>query len=572
MSFLRARVKTASALPVWRIVMSLRAPLFYSIPEQTARVARAAFPNGNPYMRTSDHLGPIYSNPLFAHLFPNDGQPAQDPARLALVLIMAFAEGLSDRQAADAVRSRIDWKYALALPLDDPGFDASVLCEFRSRLLDGQAERLLFDTLLERLREHKLVKPAGRQRTDSTHVLSASTVLNRLECVGETLRHALNSLATLAPDWLRSWVPSAWFDRYGRRFEEYRLPSGKADRYALAEEIGADGRHLLLAIDAENAPAWLREVEAVQILRRVWLQQYYASAPEAAMQWRRAEDLPSASLLISSPYDPDARYSKKRETEWTGYKVHLTETCDDEMPNLITDVTTTPATTSDSAVTAVIQENLLARDVGPSEHIVDAGYVTADHLLTSQREREIELLGPAAPDRSWQARREDGLEAAQFVIDWERRQAVCPQGETSVQWWGQRDRHGNPTIRIMFGKAACGECVVRERCVQSATAGRVLVVRTREHYEVLQAARERQATEGFKEEYARRAGIEGTISQGVHLGDLRRSRYRGEGKTRLMHLLLGAAMNLTRVGAWLAEVPRSGTRVSAFAALGGARP
>jgi transposase len=550
--------------------MSLRAPLFSCIPDETARVARAAFPKGNPYMRMYDELGPIYSNPLFAHLFPNNGQPSEDPARLALVLIMAFAEGLSDRQAADGVRSRIDWKFALALPLDDPGFDASVLSEFRTRLLIGQSERLLFDTLLDLLREHNLVKPGGRQRTDSTHVLAASTVLNRLECVGETLRHALDTLATVAPEWLRSWVPSVWFDRYGRRFEEYRLPPGKPERYALAEDIGSDGRQLLLAVDAADAPEWVRQVEAVQILRQVWVQQFYAAAAPTRLQWRTAEDLPPAPLLISTPYDPDARYGKKRDTEWTGYKVHLTETCDDDTPNVITDVLTTPATTSDFEVTSTIQTNLVARKLAPSEHIVDAGYVTADHLLTSQRDRQIELLGPAAPDRSWQARSEDGFGAAQFVIDWEQQRVTCPQGEASVLWLERQDRHGNNAIQVRFAKAICAKCPVRARCVKSETEPRILQVRDRDHYEALQAARVRQETEVFKTEYARRAGIEGTISQGVHLGDLRRSRYIGEAKTRLMHLLLAAAMNFIRVAAWLADVPRSRSRQSAFAALGGA--
>jgi transposase len=288
------------------------------------------------------------------------------------------------------------------------------------------------------------------------------------------------------------------------------------------------------------------------------------------MQWRTAEDLPPVPLLISSPYDPDARYGKKRDTEWTGYKVHLTETCDDATPNVITDVTTTPAPTSDFDVISTIQDNLVGRDLAPGEHIVDAGYVTADHLLTSQRDRHIDLLGPAAPDRSWQARSEDGLAAAQFVIDWNRQHATCPQGESSVQWLARQDRHGNTAIQIRFAKATCASCPVRARCVQSATEPRVLLVRDREHYEVLQAARQRQETELFKTEYARRAGIEGTISQGVHLGDLRRSRYIGEAKTRLMHLLLAAAMNFMRVAAWLADVPRSRTRQSAFAALDGA--
>ena len=204
--------------------MSLNAPLFYVIPEETIRVAQAAFPKGNVYMQMRDALGPIYTNQAFAHLFPPDGQPAEDPARLALVLVMQFAEGLTDRQAADAVRGRIDWKYALALPLADPGFDASVLSEFRSRLIAGGAEELLLTTLLDLLRERGLVKAGGKQRSDSTHVVAAIRTLNRLTLVGATLRQALNALAAEVPMWLRAQITPAWFDRYSRRMEEYRLP------------------------------------------------------------------------------------------------------------------------------------------------------------------------------------------------------------------------------------------------------------------------------------------------------------------------------------------------------------
>ncbi len=167
-----------------------------SIPEETARIAHAAFPKGTPVMRMRDTFDPLYTDLQFADLYPREGQPAEAPAHLALVTIMQFAEGLSDRQAADAVRARLDWKYALALDLTDPGFDASVLSEFRARLIAGGAEMALFETLLTRLRAHGLVKPRGRQRTDSTHVLAVVHVLNHLECIGEALRHALNMLAT----------------------------------------------------------------------------------------------------------------------------------------------------------------------------------------------------------------------------------------------------------------------------------------------------------------------------------------------------------------------------------------
>ena len=547
--------------------MSLRAPLFYLIPEQTAQVARAAFPKGNPYMRMRDALGPIYINPAFTQLFPNDGQPAEAPAHLALVTIMQFAEALSDEQTATAVRGRIDWKYALALELTDCGFDASVLCEFRKRLIVGNAELLLFDTMLTLFREEGLIKAKGRQRTDSTHILAAIHVLNRLECVGETLRHALNVLATANPGWLQSWVPTLWFDRYSHRFEEYRLPAEKPARYALAEQIGTDGMQLLEHIYAAAAPPGLRDLPAVQLLRQVWMQQFYAVAADQPLRWRTAEDLPPALLLISSPYDPDARYGKKRSTEWTGYKVHLTETCDDDTPNLITDVLTTAAPISDFDVLPTIQQQLTERHVIPGEQIVDAGYPTADHVLTSRETHGIDLIGPLADDHSWQARAGAGFAAAQFVIDWERQCATCPQGHTSAEWRERQDENGQTSIQIKFAKDDCTSCPVRAQCTQSKNQPRFLQVRDRAHYAVLVTARQRQKTELFKTQYAARAGIEGTISQGTRTSDLRRSRYIGLPKTRLLHVLIAAALNFIRVAAWLAETPRARTRQSAFARL-----
>ncbi len=405
--------------------MSLQAPIIYCLPEETARVAHAAFPNGTPDLRMRDVLGPIYLNPDFAARFPATGHPAYAPAQLARVTIMQFAEGLSDAQAADAVRSRIDWKYVLALDLTDSGFHASVLAEFRTRLVAGHAEHLLFETMLTLFHDHGLLKARGRQRTDSTHVLAAIQVLNRLECIGETLRHALNTVATVAPAWLRAWVPAAWFDRYGRRFEEYRLPPGNAERYALAAQSGADGQVLLQTLYAPTAPAWVRGIPAVQVLRRVWIPQVYAVADDQPMRWRIAGDLPSAPLLMSSPYDPEARDTKRRDTEWTGYKVHLTETCEDDLPNLITDVTTTTAPILDSAMLPTIQAQLAARKLTPQEHLVDSGYRTADHFRNSGQDYARDFVGPASTNRSWQAQGEGDVAATQFVIDWEARHATC---------------------------------------------------------------------------------------------------------------------------------------------------
>src|SRR3954454_24181199 len=191
--------------------MSLRPQPTASIPEETQRVAHAAFPKGTLCLRIAEELGPLYGDAQFAALFPARGQPAASPARLATVSVLQYVEGLSDRQAADAVRGRIDWKYALGLELTDPGFDHTVLSEFRCRLINGQAEQQLLDSILERCRELELIRPRGRQRTDSTHVLAAVRVLNRLERVGETIRAALNDLAVMAPDWLQALAPPEWY-------------------------------------------------------------------------------------------------------------------------------------------------------------------------------------------------------------------------------------------------------------------------------------------------------------------------------------------------------------------------
>jgi transposase len=308
-------------------IMSLRPEVSSVIPEETVRIARASFPKGGRYMRLRDELGAVFDDTRFAGLFPVRGRPAEAPWRLALVTLFQFAEGLPDRQAAEAVRGRIDWKYALALPLADPGFDSTVLSEFRSRLVEGGAEQVLLDAVLALARERNLLSAEGRQRTDSTHVLAAVRALNRLECVIETMRHALESLTVVAPDWLRAHAEPDWAERYGHRAIDDRLAKNAARREERARTVGQDGHALLAAALDLAAPSWLRQVPAVETLRRVWVQQFYASAK--GVQWRTAEHgIPPSSIFLGSPYDTDARLARKRTTKWIGYKAHLTETCD----------------------------------------------------------------------------------------------------------------------------------------------------------------------------------------------------------------------------------------------------
>jgi transposase len=329
-----------------------------------------------------DELGTWSEDKDFQDLFPSRGQPAEAPWRLALITIMQYAEGLTDRQAADAVRTRIDWKYVLSLELTDSGFDFSVLSEFRSRLLAHGAERRLFDLLLKDFRERGWIKERGKQRTDSTHVLAAIRTLRRLECVGETMRHALNDLSEVAPVWLLEHMDPAWAERYEKRFSDFRLPKDEKKRVELAETIGADGRRLLEWVYAEEQFPWLRELDAIQTLRQVWLQHYQADAQSTP--WRSASELPPSALLITSPYDVEARYSRKKSTAWTGYKVHFTETCEADTPHLIVEVTPTSATMADGDIVEDLHARLDEQQMLPDQHLMDMGYVDAEVLAESQ--------------------------------------------------------------------------------------------------------------------------------------------------------------------------------------------
>jgi transposase len=391
--------------------------------------------------------------------------------------------------------------------------------------------------------------------------------LNRLELVGETVRFALNRLAAVAPAWLAAQVSPAWVERYSVRVENYRLPKADAERDALAAVIGTDGLYLLQAALTPEAPAAARAEPAVEVLRRVWLQQYYAPDETGTVRWRSAQDVPPPERWIHSPYDLDARYSIKRGEPWLGYKVHLTETCDADTPHLVTQVETTPAPVPDDAVTDVIQDDLAERDLLPAVQLVDAGYTTAAHLVTSRTEHGIDLVGPVAASARWQARAGTGFDLSQFQIDWETKTVTCPQGKANRSWEEGVTATGKPQVTVRFHYGDCRVCACRAACTRRKAEPRALTFLPRAEYEALQAARQRQLTPEFQEQYAVRAGVESPLGQGIRVGDLRHSRYRGLARTHLHQIIIAVALNLIRAIAWLSEIPRAPTRVSRFAAV-----
>jgi transposase len=398
-------------------------------------------------------------------------------------------------------------------------------------------------------------------------VLASIRVLNRLELIGETLRAALNELAREAPDWLRAVSQPDWFERYGKRIEEYRFPKGKEAREKLAFQIAEDGFVLLAALEHRDTPTPLPELPMVITLRLVWERHFArddATQQGKKLGWRDAKELFESPVRLESPYDREAKFSQKGSTHWVGYKVHLTETCDDDQVHVISDVYTTEAVTQDVTCTAVIQQSLVAKGIPPREHLVDTGYVDAELLCKSQ-DKGITLIGPPRKDKSWQAKTEGAYDHTHFQIDWEKQQVTCPNSKQSRSWQPGHNRLGSPCIWVYFHEKDCRACPVKQLCTKGQQRG--LQLHLQYQHQALHTARAFLDSDAGQAAYQKRAGIEGTLSQGIRLCDMRCTRYRGLRKTSLQQVATAVGLNLSRAFAWFEDFPRAKTRTSQYAAL-----
>ncbi len=559
-------------------------------------------------VQVRDRLGQWLDDEQFAAAFGVRGRPGWPPSRLALVTVLQRAENLTDRQAAEAARTRVDWQYLLGLPLDDPGFDHTVLAEFRARVAAAGLEQAALDALLARLTADGLVKAGGKQRTDSTHVVAAVAALNRLELAGEAVRAAVEALAAAHPDWLAQRIcVSDWARRYGTPMTSWRPPASEARRKELAIAYARDGYALLEAVYDSSAPAWLREIPAVGVLRRVLVQNYARIITEDGREVIRRREkepdgdgLPPGHLRIASPYDTDARWGVKREEFWLGYKLHVSETCDDPppctcqaaaaagaapgtagagagaqdrrhdrdcpqpvFPNLITHVVTTDATVTDNQMTSAIHGDLTAKSLAPGRHYLDSGYLSAAALVAALTTWGIALIGPLLADTSAQARAGTGYARADFAVDYDTRTVTCPQGNASASWSPCAQR-GKDAVVATFSASDCGPCPARGQCTTGKR--RQLTLLPRDLAEAQAAARAAEKDIPFQADYARRAGVEGTMHQAASHG-ARRARYRGLPKTRLDHTYMACALNLLRLEAFWNGTPLDRQRTSHLARL-----
>ena len=529
--------------------MTLRERDLRVMPADIATLGQQVLGEADPYRVIGEQLADIVGDGQFAALYESTGRAAVWPSVLALVTIFQFLEDLPDREAARAVAVRLDWKYALHLPLGYRGFDFSCLSYFRRRLVEHGQSRLVFEAVLARVRALGFLKKHGKQRTDALGVVGAVRELSQLELVWEALRLALRGVLEADAGWVAATVPAAFRTLYLDRRSDYRLRA--ADRQAELERVGQDAAWLLDRLAAADG-AVLRSLAEVTTLATIWAQRY--ERVDGRVVWRATTV--DATELIVTPHDPGVRAGQKRGRTWRGDKVHVTETIAEppdpaaagpadpaDRVRFITDVTTGPAPSGDGRALAEIRERLAERDLLPDEQVVDSGYVSGKHLAESEADG-VDLIGPPLADTAT-----NGFKLADFTLDRDARCATCPAGRRSTKWGLRVERDGSHSIQIRFPTAVCAACPLRPQCTTGA-GGRNLSVS--EHYERLVARRAEAETPTFRAKLRTRAGIEATLSELVRRHGLRRHRYRGDAKRHFEHLLKAAACNLKRLARALA--------------------
>lgn len=468
-----------------------------------------------------------------------NGRPAIDPVLLCGVTLLQFMEKVSDRRAAEQVAYHLGWKYALDLELPYEGFHPTVLVYFRDRLEENQAERVMFDGIVELLIELGLIKRAGKQRIDSTHILGYVKEMSRLECAVETMRLALEELAGVVaagkrPEfWERLWT------LYVQSEVDWRL--SKVERDSRYRQCGQDMREILDWIDNHDN-AKLSEMESIKLLRRVFAEHF--EIIEGTIQSLRLR--PSRS--VQNPHDPDAHYADKGNKQWIGYKVHVVESVEPEQlakvkaepgEHFITEIVTVEAAENEkTGLAEALKRQQAHHEINPPAIYADAGYVTESTLAQAEG-NGMELLGPTRPDPHKGPYNADG-----FTVDVENQRAVCPQGKTSTQCSHITDSYmGAEYYRLEWG-SQCDSCPVQKQCTRAKSGRRILVVGLR-HDLVAERRKEMKQAEFSRSMYPRN-GIEGTHSELVRGHGLRQTKYRGLNRVSLSHYFMGAACNVKR--------------------------
>jgi transposase len=504
---------------------------FHDIPQAVSCWGKKYLKDNNLYRVVGDQLLSFISADEFTSMYSHTGRPSISPIILSLVTLFQFLEEIPDRVAAQYAMTRLDWKYALHIPMDDPGFHYSDLCNFRKRLAKHGKESLLFDQLLKQIESLGFLKKRKHQRTDSTHILALVSELSRLENLSESLRVSLRAIQKSESAFYQMKIPALYREHWSISQSDYQMT--EPQRREALERVGQD-IHWLLSFLETNKKSFLRLPE-LEVLQTLFYQHFAVQDSQKVCLKDKAD---TGKDKIQSPHEPEARYSKKRGKSWVGYKTHITETANGKGEvNFITDITTTNSCEQDNETLSGIQEKLEAGNLKPEQQFTDKGYVTGANLSESGK-KDIQLMGEVS-----ELNNKGLFTADDFTVDYQTMTAICPAGCTSISWKKRESDNHNGDAQIRFC-SQCNHCLLKEKCTKSKRGRRL---RLNLHYPMLKKRRQESKTGTFKKLMKRRPPVEGTISEMVRVHGLRRSRYRGMMKTHFHGLMVGTAVNLKRL-------------------------
>ena len=495
----------------------------------------AGIPPNHWCYRFFESIYSSFDNAQFAHLYENGGRSPISPTLLACITILQYAFKVSDRMAVESTIMRRDWRIALGRDDSWAGFDASVLCNFRKRLIEHGCEEMIFGHVLEQLRSLGLLANRRKVRVDATSLVANVARLSRGDMIAETLRVAVCELWDAHPELRGHTELARLYDEYGEEVWLGREGSGEGR----LTRLGRDGYLLLELFELVEQPR-ARTIECRDLLARVLDENFERCDDEEEDGPRPLTRDELGKDRVVTPHEPDVRVGTKKHKSWAGDKVHLVETADEDQPNFVVDVLVTEPTVPDVKVTLEIIDR--ARDVLPEAEVLlaDSGYASA-HNSREASEREVDLVSPPLANTSTR----DIFPPERFEIDFAARTATCPAGKTTDRWYP-----GERCIRIRFRQSDCAGCPLRSQCTTAKTSGRSLHISL--YYEQLVRDRAHMKTAEFRKLYRQRAAVEGTISHAVHQCGLRVSRYRGRTKRKFHALMAGTALNVRR---WLQPAP-----------------
>jgi len=506
--------------------------------------------------------------PALEGAYSTKGRPGLEPAVLAGVTVLQFLEGVPDRQAAQMLRYHLGWNFALNCTIGQSVFHPTSLVYFRARLAQKNLGGVVFAQVLEGLVEAGLVERRGKQRLDSTQMLGLVARMSRLECMRETLRLALQELAKSAAAFAPApWWPLLW-ERYVGSKLDYRTESAVLKEKM--DQAGADAVRVLGWV-GQLSDGRIAQGFQTQLLKRV-LEENFQCEPGPIPVQRPAQ--PTGA--VHNPHEPQAQWAAKglgkHKKEHVGYKVQVAESVvaqglapQEPTRAFLTGVATQPASASDEAGAEQMEQEQAAMGLDqPTELYVDGAYVSGQKLAQAQAQGR-QLIGPAqAPPQ-----RDGRFSSEDFQIEVQQRRAICPAGKPSARC-GRLEEQGAKVNYRFEWTDHCQSCPMRARCVGKDQPHRTLLVG--QYHSPLQARRQEQKTQAFKEKCRQRNAIEGTQSELVRAHGLRRARYRGIDKVRLQNYFIGAACNakrwIRRI-AWEMRQAKMGARGAPEAALAG---